>query len=107
MKIPHEMKTPTFTLSLLGTLSLALHQFAGFRMGQWVAFLCFFLAAAGIPMALGSEVAAKGEKWEWVGIYRSLRRPRPYFWWAFFSHLPQLSLALLLAYSWFLKGDRQ
>jgi hypothetical protein len=105
MKLRHELKTPTFALTTLGILGLCL-SWCGIRAGQWIAFVSFFFAAAGIPMALGSEVKAKGEQWEWMGIYRSLRRPRPYFWWAFFSHLPQLLVSLWLAYTWFNKEDR-
>ena len=105
-RFSHELRTPTFALTTIGVVSLAATRF-GLPYSPLVAFLAFLLAAGGVAMALGSEVTAKQEKWEWDGIARSLRRPTPTFWWQVCSHLPQLLVALWLPYCWYRSGGKK
>jgi hypothetical protein len=101
MKTPkHELQTPTFALTTLGTASLAAHLTLRIRHADTLAFIALGLAGAGTAMALGSEVKAKGETWGWKGLARSLRRPSRPFMVTFLCHLPQLVASMLIALKW-------
>lgn len=96
----HELQTPTFALSSIGYLALAVYAMRKLPGSDWAAFVCLGASAGGVAMALGSEVERKGEEWGWRGLYRALRRPSKTFVITFLAHLPQLVTAAWLAFYW-------
>ena len=104
--LKREAQTPTAALSTLGFLALFL-SWAGVKRADLVAFILLGMAGGGVGMALGGEVNAQGREWGWKGIYKSLRHPSKEFVVAFFSHLPQLIIAALIALKWRRDSERR
>lgn len=95
----HLTQTPSFALTIVGYLALALST-SRTKEASAVAFISLGLAGAGTVIALQGEVRDKQLEWGWMGIAKALRRPSKRFLISFSTHLPQLLTAVLLALSW-------
>lgn len=91
------IQTPTFALSLTGSLLAGL-ALSGSEWAVKPAIICLAIpGVGGVAIALYRQVQAAGEEWVWRGIVRAFRRPltdeaRS----GILGHLPQALLALLL-----------
>ena len=103
-QVRHLMQTPSFALTLVGYLALALHA-AQLRRMDTLAFITLGLAGAGTVIALQGEVRDKQLEWGWMGIAKALCHPSKRFLISFSTHLPQLITAVFLALSW--RGSRE
>ena len=103
-QVRHLMQTPSFALTIVGYLALALPP-TGSRKTSVLAFIMLSLAGAGTVIALQGEVRDKQLEWGWMGIAKALRRPSKRFLISFTTHLPQFITAMFLALSW--RGSRE
>ena len=98
-QVRHLMQTPSFALTIVGYLALAL-SITGTKGASVTAFLALGLAGSGTIIALQGEVRDKGLEWGWMGIAKALRRPSKRFLISFTTHLPQLITAIAIALNW-------
>jgi len=84
---------------MLGTIALGTW-LLGIKWADIPAMLLLGAAGGGTAIALYEEVERQREVWGWRGIVRAMRHPSAWFWAGAIGHLPQLFIAVGLAFYW-------